>query len=66
MCSNIPASLETSSLSEKQATGPGLKKIRLIRSLKNFIFRYQDLVEKYYRLCTMDFHKIWKMYKDKD
>jgi hypothetical protein len=24
MCSNIPASLETSSLSEKQATGPGL------------------------------------------
>ena len=26
----------------------GYKKIRLIRSLKKFIFRYQDLVEKYY------------------
>ena len=25
----------------------GYKKIRLIRSLKKFIFRYQDLVEKY-------------------
>jgi hypothetical protein len=25
----------------------GYKKIRLIRSLKQFIFRYQDLVEKY-------------------
>ena len=35
------------SSSEKQATGPGYKKIRLIRSLKKFIFRYQDLVEIY-------------------
>ena len=33
--------------SEKQATGPGLKQIRLIRSPKKFIFRYQDLVEIY-------------------
>jgi hypothetical protein len=37
----------TSSLSEKQAAGPGLKKFCLIRSLKRFIFRYQDLVEIY-------------------
>ena len=27
--------------------GQGYKKIRLIRSLKKFIFRYQGLVEKY-------------------
>jgi hypothetical protein len=26
----------------------GYEKIRLIRSLKRFIFRYQDLVEKYF------------------
>jgi hypothetical protein len=38
---------ETSSSSEKQATGPGYANIRLIRSLKKFIFRYQDLVEIY-------------------
>ena len=40
---------EKSSLSEKQATGPvqGYTKIRLIRSLKKFIIRYQDLVEIY-------------------
>ena len=35
------------SSSEKQATRQGYWKIRLIRSLKKFIFRYQDLVEIY-------------------
>ena len=44
------------------------KKIRLIRSLKKFIFRYQDLVEIYSvsaeKIIKMDFH-IVKMYKDK-
>jgi hypothetical protein len=32
----------------------GYKKIRLIRSLKKFIFRYQDLVEKIFCLCRDD------------
>jgi hypothetical protein len=45
----------------------GYKKIRLIRYLKKFIFRYQDLVEIYSvsaETIIMDFH-IVKMYKDK-
>jgi hypothetical protein len=32
---------------KKQATGPGLKKIRLIRSVREFTCWYQDLVEIY-------------------
>jgi hypothetical protein len=32
---------------ESDFKAPVLKKIRLIRSLKKFIFRYQDLVEIY-------------------
>ena len=47
----------------------GYKKIRLIRSLKKFIFRYQYLVEIYSslqkKLYAMHFH-IVKMYKDKE
>ena len=31
----------------------GYKKIRLIPSLKKFIFRYQDLIEKYYVSAEM-------------
>jgi hypothetical protein len=46
----------------------GYKKICLIRSLKKFIFRYQDLVEIYSasaeEIIKMDF-QIVKMYKDK-
>ena len=43
----------------------GYKKIRLTRSLKMFIFRYQDLVEIYSVSAEkMDFH-ILKIYKDK-
>jgi hypothetical protein len=46
----------------------GYEKIRHIRSLKKFIFRYQGLVEIYSvsaeKIITMDFH-IVKMYKDK-
>ena len=45
------------------------KKICLIRSLKKFIFRYQDLVKIYSvsaeTIITMHFH-IVKMYKDKE
>ena len=36
----------------------GYKKISLIRSLKKFIFRYQDLVEIYSHLCRND-NKRW-------
>jgi hypothetical protein len=46
----------------------GYKKIRLIRSLKKFIFRYQDLVEIYSvsaeKIINDGFYKV-KMYKDK-
>jgi hypothetical protein len=46
----------------------GYEKIRLIRSLKKFIFRYQDLVEIYSvsaeKIINDGFH-IVKMYKDK-
>ena len=47
----------------------GYKKIRLIRSLKKFIFRYQDLVEIYSvsaeTIINDAFSYIVKMYKDK-
>ena len=47
----------------------GYKKIRLIRSLKKFIFRYQYLVEIYSvsaeKIISDPFH-IVKMYKDKE
>ena len=47
----------------------GYKKIRLIRSLKKFIFRYQDLVEIYSvsaETIISDAFHIVKMYKDKE
>ena len=46
----------------------GYKKIRLIRSLKKFIFRYQDLVEIYSvsaEKIINDGFSYMKMYKDK-
>ena len=47
----------------------GYKKIRLIRSLKKFIFRYQDLVEIYSvsaeKIISNAFSLV-KMYKDKE
>ena len=47
----------------------GYKKIRLIRSLKKFIFRYQDLVEIYSvskeKIISDGFSYVVKIYKDK-
>jgi hypothetical protein len=53
-----------------KALASGYTKIRLIRSLKKFIFQYQDLVEIYSVsaekiIKAMHFH-ILKMYKDKE
>ena len=46
----------------------GYKQIRLIRSLKKFIFRYQDLIEIYSvsaeKIINDGFSYIVKMYKD--
>jgi hypothetical protein len=42
----------------------GNNKIRLIRSLKKFIFRYQDLVEKYYVDLAQAFPKKWWVKSD--
>ena len=58
MCSNIPASPASASSNysdflkrhlhlRNRLLNQGYKKNRLIRSLKKFIFRYQDLVEIY-------------------
>jgi hypothetical protein len=51
----------------------GYKKIRLIRSLKKFIFRYQDLVEiysvsaeKFYKRCIFIQWKCIKIKKSKN
>ena len=44
----------------------GYKKIRLIRSHKKFIFRYQDLVEIYSVSVETIINNIVKMYKDKE
>ena len=49
----------------------GYKKIRLIRSLKKFIFRYQYLVEIYSvsaeKIISDAFsYSVMKMYKDKE
>ena len=47
----------------------GYKKIRLIRSVKKFIFRYQDLVEIYSisaEIIINDGFSNMKMYKDKE
>ena len=46
----------------------GYKKIRLIRSLKKFIFRYQDLVEIYSISAETIISDAfsYKMYKDKE
>ena len=47
----------------------GYKKIRLIRSLKKFIFRYQDLVEIYSvsaEKIISDAFSYSEMYKDKE
>ena len=42
----------------------GYQKIRLIRSLKKFIFRYQDLVEIYcYKYCYSDSRELWAVMK---
>ena len=71
MCSNIPASsdfLKRHLYLRNRLLDQGYKKIRLIRSLKKFIFRYKDLVEIYSvsaeTMVNMDFHKV-KMHKDK-
>ena len=44
----------------------GYNKINLIRSLKKFIFRYQDLVEIYSVSAETMHFQIVKMYKDKE